>query len=965
MTKQLALKQGALAVLLAFSGADYALAQQAAGTAPTNTVYVTGSNLKRTDKETTSVVQVLTAQDIKNTGAATVQELMKQIPAMGSDGNFDTTNGGFAVGASTVSLRGLTSTSTLVLLNGRRMTPGAYADPNNGNSTMYDINSIPLSAIERIEILKEGASAIYGSDAIAGVVNFITKKSYSGVEISARTSANDDGEFGRSGATLTAGTGNLEEQGYSVFATLDVSKRDRTKLRDVRDIENDLYRELNGRLATPFGSTVSASPVFYRESAPGSKNFAVNQANRAARLRITTNCDPSQQLVGSTAMGLSKTSVFIDQKFCNYDVVDKTEAQSEGKNVNFLSRGDLKINNDLRAYAEVSFNRSERNYTGSPITIGTGVVQNFTSSGLANPYQTILPIGHPDNPFPTARASVGYRFENLNGDNKNTTDNKRMLVGLSGSVAGWEFDTGLLWNEDSRKEVQNGRLYLPTLAKLNTGTTLAQLAADPNLSRNIKSNNVGSITQLDFKANRELWALPGGNMAIGFGGEIRREKIDLRPDADLAAGLIYGYANTILKAQRDVKSFFAETRLPVLKTVELSAAARADKYEGLSTNYVPQVGAKWTPVDSVAVRAAFSRGFRAPALSQIAAGGAQFFSSGVWDPKRCETDESTPKPGATEIDCAKSIAATGGANPELRPEKSKSYTFGVILAPTSNIDLTIDWFRIRKEGEVILGSTTDALKNEDKEPQNVVRDTNPVNFVTDANGNPVPGTGPLLMVKRPWQNQGATEVSGIDLDATFRNKLGDWGSLSTKASATYIQHYKIAQHEGDIEHNTAGHDPGLWDWALSNNTAMPRLKASISTTWTSGDHALNASINYVGPISLMRGYDADVKFDQPFCHYGTRKPTDAEPDRDQTVPLYEAYFPKCQVNSWTTVGLGYTYSGVKNLTVSLNIRNLFDTKAPYHPAYGVTSAGVPRQGYYEDLHNNMGRYWTLTASYHF
>ncbi|WP_395400482.1 TonB-dependent receptor plug domain-containing protein [Pseudoduganella sp. UC29_106] len=151
LIKHPSLKQGALAIILAFGASDLALAQQAA-TQPTATVYVTGSNLKRTAKETTSVVQTITAQDIKDTGAATVQELMKLIPAMGSDGNFDTTDGGFARGASTASLRGLTSTSTLVLLNGRRMTPGAYADPNDGNSTMYDLNSIPVSAIDRVEV---------------------------------------------------------------------------------------------------------------------------------------------------------------------------------------------------------------------------------------------------------------------------------------------------------------------------------------------------------------------------------------------------------------------------------------------------------------------------------------------------------------------------------------------------------------------------------------------------------------------------------------------------------------------------------------------------------------------------------------------------------------------------------------------------------------------------------------------
>ena len=177
------------------------MAQEAAS-APATTVYITGSNLKRTEKEGTQPIQVITAKDIRDSGAATVTELMRAVPSMGTDQNLDTNDGGFSRGVSTASLRGLTSTSTLILLNGRRMTPSAYADPNNGNSTLYDLNSIPLSALERVEILKDGASAVYGSDAIGGVINFITKNNYEGLEIAARVSANDDGKFGRKGVNV-------------------------------------------------------------------------------------------------------------------------------------------------------------------------------------------------------------------------------------------------------------------------------------------------------------------------------------------------------------------------------------------------------------------------------------------------------------------------------------------------------------------------------------------------------------------------------------------------------------------------------------------------------------------------------------------------------------------------------------------------------------------------------------------
>ena len=964
MNKHLVLKQSVIAVALTLASSQVAVIAQTAPTAPAATVYITGSNLKRTDREGPSPVQTITAKDIKDTGAATVMELMQGVPAMGTDNNLDTADGGFSRGVATASLRGLTSTSTLILLNGRRIAPGAYADPNDGNSTLYDLNTIPLSAIDRIEILKDGASAVYGSDAVAGVINFITKRDFKGAEVAARYSMNDSSKFVRKGATLLAGMGDLEEDGYNVFFTADVSERERVARADVTDIEYETYKVLNGRFATPYGSTISRHPTFYRESAPGSRNFAVNRTTMADRLRPTLSCPQSEQLVGTTQMGLPATSVWIGNPFCNYDLNQHLEGTGAGKDANVMSVGRLKLGANATAFAEVAYNRSERTYSGAPITLGQTQVTNFTSASVGTPFQAILEIGHPDNPFPNARSSVGYRFENIAGGTAVINENARVLLGAEGTLANWNWDTGFLWNESTKTDTYFGRLYLPTLRKLNTGTTLAQLAADPTLARTVNNEGTSSILQWDAKASTEFGKLGGGAMGLAFGGEIRREKLELVPDAVLASGDIYGLSNSIINGERDVKSAFVELRTPFLKNFEMEFAGRFDKYDGIKTNFVPKVGAKWTVMPGLAVRSTYSEGFRAPALNQVTPGGAQFFLSGLFDPKRCEDDEETPKPGATEVDCNKSAAGTGGANPDLVPETSKSLTLGLIFSPTSNFDVLVDFFRIRKEKEVALGSAFDALKNEDKNPGNIVRDTNPANFVTDANGTPIPGTGPLLMVKEPWINQGATQVQGVDFEVRYRKNLGAMGTLSTRLTSTYLDEYLLAQFPGAVENNVAGYDAGLWDWQLSSGIDNPRWKSSISAAWNYGVHSVNASMNYTGKVSMLRGVDGDVTYPEPFCHYGTRKPTDAVPNRNTTIPLYEAYFPECAINSWTTFGLGYTYTGVKNLTLNLNIRNLLDTKAPYDPAVG-TNSGAVLAGYNSGLHNNYGRYFTFSASYKF
>ncbi|NYE63584.1 iron complex outermembrane receptor protein [Duganella sp. 1224] len=953
-----------MALSLAYTHVAHAQAVGQAQEKEVESVYVTGSNLKRVGKEGNSPVQVISIQDIKASGASTVSELMRTVPSMGTDNNYDTNDGGFSRGVATASLRGLSSTSTLILLNGRRMTPSAYADPNDGNSTLYDLNSIPLSALDRVEILKDGASAVYGSDAIGGVINFITKNNFEGLKVSARAGANDDGNFGRRGANAFWGKGDVEADGYNVFVAVDVSKRDRVLRADATDIAFDQYKQLNSRYATPYGSTVSASPAFYRERSPGSANFAVNQALAPTNLVVRTNCDPSQQLVGSTAMGFAATSVFINRTFCNYDTTRFLEAQSAGKDASLLSRGVLKLGQNTRAFAEVALSRTERNYTGAPITIGQSVVTNFTANGTAAPFQAILPIGHPDNPFPNARASVGYRFENLRGGTQNVNKGIRTLVGLEGTYGSWDWNTGLLWNESKRDDTTYGRLYLPTLRKLNTGTSLAQLSADPTLGHDVVTDNKASILQWDGKANTEFGQLPGGPLAFAAGFELRQEKIKLNPDELVARGDIYGLANTVIDGRRNVKSAFFELRTPLLKSLELEFAGRVDKYQNLERNFVPKFGGKWTPSDMFALRGTYAKGFRAPGLTQVTPGGAQFFLSGLYDPKRCETDEVTPKPGATEVDCNKSAAGTGGANPNLVPERSKSHSIGFIISPTKDLDFVVDFWRIRKEGEVILGSAFDALKNEDSNPGLIVRDTNPANFILDGNGKPIPGTGPLLMVREPWINQGSSEVRGIDLEARYRHNMGSWGSLDTKVSSTYTSHYSIAGQVGDPEHNLAGSSAGITDWALSSGLDIPRWKTTLTANWSRGDHSLSANVNYVGPVSLLRRYDGTDTFAQPFCHYGTKKPTDAEPDRNTTVPLYEAYYPKCAVDSWTTVGASYSYTGFKNWSLSLNIQNLFDKRAPYDPRYGASS-GAPLAGYNEGLHNPWGRYFTFNASYTF
>ena len=154
------------------------------------------------------------------------------------------------------------------------------------------MNSIPLSALDRVEILKDGASAVYGSDAIGGVINFITKSNYRGGQIAGNAGTNDDDRFRRKNVSGFFGTGDLDTDGYNIFAAVDFSERDRVARRDAKDIAYSTYQDLNGRFRSNYSSSVSKYATVYRESSPGSRNFGVTQATAPARVTFNLGCDP-------------------------------------------------------------------------------------------------------------------------------------------------------------------------------------------------------------------------------------------------------------------------------------------------------------------------------------------------------------------------------------------------------------------------------------------------------------------------------------------------------------------------------------------------------------------------------------------------------------------------------------------------------------------------------------------------
>ncbi|HWJ96263.1 MAG TPA: TonB-dependent receptor plug domain-containing protein, partial [Telluria sp.] len=376
MDKQLTLKRSVIAVALTLGAAPLAMAQNSTtGGDQIQRVVVTGSNIKRIDGETSSPVLVLKREDIKATGANTVRQVLDTLTAFDTGTlRDDGSSTSFAKGASGASVRGLGKAATLVLVNGRRVSNFAFAD--GGQTTFVNVDAIPADAVERVEVLLDGASAIYGSDAMAGVINIITRTTYEGVRVSGSMERNQSHRYGgQDTAGLLGGLGNLERDGYNVFANLELYRRKAVFLDDVIGY----YPAWHKKYVSPaFGDP---SLLSY----PGNLNEPAAAGRAAIRTAVAT-CPAAQK----NASGL-----------CTTDLNGINPWSDPAERANFFSQGRLKINNDLRAFAEVAYSRTKTTYhplpysnsAGSPTTWFDGLKK--ISQSVAKPK---LAVGNPANP---------------------------------------------------------------------------------------------------------------------------------------------------------------------------------------------------------------------------------------------------------------------------------------------------------------------------------------------------------------------------------------------------------------------------------------------------------------------------------------------------------------------------------------------------------------------------------------
>ncbi|QNM96119.1 TonB-dependent receptor [Chitinimonas koreensis] len=762
-------------------------------------IEVTGSRIKRISSETPSPITVVTRKEIEQSGKATVAEVLRSVSANNANSYNETFSNSFAPGASGLSLRGLGQKSTLVLLNGRRVANYGFAQ--NLSDAFFDLNSIPASAIQRVEILKDGASAVYGSDAIAGVVNIILRKDFTGLEASASAGTSTEGGLNEYRVTATGGIGNLDEDRFNVLASFDYFKRDSLKATE-RDFTKDQdFRAYPGGL---FGW--SASGGTYRVAATSRQAFATCP-NGTVKMPASNFSNP---YTGTNLTG----------DVCAFNLAPYTELMPGTERVNGFVRGAANFGN-LQAYGEVLLSHTETEQTFSPAAVsntGIGTRYNPVTGGLSLD-DNKLPVGNAANPFATP-SRFAYAFIDVGPRSaKIDSDSYRVLGGLKGEFGGWEWDVAGGRSENKAKNVQFNRINGVRLAEVIKNGSYSFLnpqnskAVADSLRLNLNRESTSTVDFADFELSGELFDLPGGKVGIATGLDWRREEMDDRPDDALAKGLVLGQGATRTQGSRDVTAAFVELNMPVLKSLEFTLAGRQDRYSDFGSAFSPKIGAKWTPTRQVMFRSSYSEGFRAPTLAENAESNSTFFVNLI--------DRNHPNPALRGQTV--SVAGIIASNPSLEAERSKSYTLGVVFEPSNSFNTSLDFYKIRQR-KLVTSDDTQYVADHENEAQyrnSVVRDA---------------ATGNLLYVVTSYRNLSFVETKGLDLTANLRFAPTAYGRFSVDFDANYLLSYKTPPAAGAEVEDYVGR-------GVSGGT-YPRYKGSASLTLEKGDWTTKLKANH-------------------------------------------------------------------------------------------------------------------------
>ncbi len=915
-------KLGAIAALLTACGAAQAQVAppEAAASAPAQRlqrVEVTGSAIKRIAAEGALPVQVLNRGDIVKAGVTTAAELMTTVSSMSNaltDG-VSIGTGGFRdqMGFNSANLRGLGTSSTLVLLNGRRM--ANFASPGDDNGV--DLNNIPAAAIERVEVLLDGASAIYGTDAIGGVVNFITRKDYQGVQLDVYAGKSGEGGAGKRTASIAAGHGDLARDGFNVMGVLDMQKTGA-----LRTSQRDFISDLRIPERLPHLLSSAGFPGNIRLSGD-QRDYLIDQGFSIGGKPISTRtinlsapgCQPPHTLYLPAGIG------GVDG--CTYDYMRDLELYPKTDKGSFLGRGVLKLGERHEAFVEAAYTRSKSWYVGTSNRIDAdmdvSLIPQLAATGLGDAL--------PDDRLITVRTRMleaGPRASEL------VSTGSRVVVGMTGSLGRWDYDWGFN-HSVNRVSDRDVRGYLPedaTMAayadgRLNPfGPSSAEGLAflrDNNINQEVRRAR-GTMDSLDAKLTRSLMALGGGDLALALGAELRREKSTSAASDLLISDNILGDSSPgdaqFTNNSRKVWAAYGELLAPITKQWELQFALRHDHYQKIGATTNPKIGLRYAPMDQLTFRASAGTGFRAPSMNDL-------YRSVKVSETATLPDPVCMRENANDLGfCANNWETRTYSNANLKPEKSRQFSIGMLADPTPQWSVGLDYWHIEKRDLISTLGDDVILANLDKyEPL--------VHRYNENEGLPGceydPSDSSICYIELRKENRGRQKASGLDVTLAYRSPAAGWGRLGVKLVGTWTLSSKKQTGDGDPYISNLGR--------FVTDGVVQRWRHRLNIDWSRGPWSVNLA------NSFYSGYD------------------DQNSAIDTNTGLIVG---KNKVKAYSLWDLSGGWDATAALSLRAGVKNLFNTAPPFsNQAYFFIS------GYDPSYTDPRGRFFYLSAQYRF
>jgi outer membrane receptor protein involved in Fe transport len=985
----------------ALSTEDAAGADDAAAD-PSGDILVVGSQIRGAKTTEALPVTVVTTEEIKNTGAVSGDELFRSIPQFGDvrfNSQYLPNSSNSARGdVGSLDLRSLGVGNTLVLLNGRRVVnhPTSQANDQLVPVLSFNSNALPVNGLERLEVLRDGAAAIYGADAVAGVVNTILKSDYDGGEISLQYGGAEGTGYREFNANGVLGTNFAEGRGnVTVFGSYDrgtgllSTEQDFTASADKTDLFVGTPFEgstsLDGRAATnPFANLRTRGNLVVSQNGRaltnGSGQFHVQPTTNSGCGAVIGNDRCIQS--GAMATSGADRNLRYDAAAVGVSVIPRLDR------LNLFLSGKYELSDTLTFFTEAGFYRSKTRAQQSPIATTTASPLTVPSSNYWNPFGPATLADGSANPnrlpginAPAAGVALtmpNYLFEDLGLRSVTVTNQQfRLLGGLRGEIAGFNWESAVsyseAWVRDVSDNVSRTKLYesmaLTTPDAYNVfGTSVNSAATIAAIRQDLTRYTKSTLATYDLRVSKgDLLQLPGGNLGMAMGVEARRETQlddrDARMDGtinytDPLSGVVYSdfvdsAMNPDTKGSRNVAGAYVEFAIPVIspemnvplvRSLNLQAAGRFEHYSDFGDVAVPKVAGSWDIVRGLRLRGSWAKSFRAPNIEQVNAT-VVTRSNTRTDWVYCEADLRTGRISSFNS-CSRSqtTQARRSGNPDLDPERATTISFGTVLEPPlpvgwGDLTLTADYWRVRQKGLVGLYGEGNALildyllRQQGSTNPNVIRAEPTASDREAFAGTNLAPAGQVLYVLDQYVNLQPQTVRGLDFNLTYRTPETGIGRFSLGVNAShFLEFYQEAS-------------PGIQELL----DAQAAGEINPGTTITGGGSLLerNRKPKWRGSASLT--WSLDNVTVGGFVQY--------------TGKVYDTSLALAPEEFWevvplTTANLYAQYrfedGALAGSSLRIGVRNLFDSKPP-----------LSSEGYAGTLYSPMQRYWYINARHSF